>query len=277
MNLQSKVNSWLKIDFDYGKENIADLNKYQSELENIVNSSGLGDVDGHEVATDLSEGTYWIICADAMQVFNLIKESLLKTALVKVKKIEKRDEGEGTYTEIFPRRVTAVKKVKKKICEWKEGDYFLIPLSDGSFGVGQVIYKETRGGRAKNGSPYVGLFSTHVSGVTEFEREKSNLENSDSHLASVLLTIGTRLTDCLWTIVGSGVLRNIEKYINIQLLKDNNYIGETSYTDGISVDFLEAYNGLKPWDMYFEPDYFDKLLISSDKKPKNLIYSKVKK
>ena len=147
-------------------------------------------------------------------------------------------------------------------------------MGDGSFGVGQVVLIERKA--TGDGLPYVALFSTRLSEVKDFEKIKSNLENSDNQLLSVLMTPGTQLTDGLWPIVGAGVPRNIEKYISIQLLRENNYIGEKSYTAGILVNFLEAYHGLKPWDMYFEPDFFDKLLISPDKKPNNLVYSKKK-
>ena len=32
-------------------------------------------------------------------------------------------------------------------------------------------------------------------------------------------------------------------------------------------DFLSAYHKLLPWNHYHDPEYFDKLLISPDRKP----------
>jgi hypothetical protein len=37
-------------------------------------------------------------------------------------------------------------------------------------------------------------------------------------------------------------------------------------------DFMNAYHGLAPWDMYFDPEYFDRMLISETVKPDNLVY-----
>jgi len=37
-------------------------------------------------------------------------------------------------------------------------------------------------------------------------------------------------------------------------------------------EFLNAYYGLVPWDDWADPNYLDKLLISPDKKPKNIIF-----
>lgn len=93
-------NSWLMIIFDYGKKDISDLLEYQSELEKLVNSSGLGEVDGHDVAVDLSDGVFWIVCKDALQVFSLVKDSLTQTTLVKIKEVKKRDVGEDQYSVI---------------------------------------------------------------------------------------------------------------------------------------------------------------------------------
>ena len=93
--------SWLVVSFDYGKSDLSDLIKYQQELEAIINPSGLGEVDGHEVATDLSDGTYWIVCSDPIKVFNLIKDSLTQTALVKIKEVKKREANEESYSVIL--------------------------------------------------------------------------------------------------------------------------------------------------------------------------------
>lgn len=39
----------------------------------------------------------------------------------------------------------------------------------------------------------------------------------------------------------------------------------------IEDDFIKAYFSLAPWDDWHDPEYLDKLLISPDKKPENLI------
>ncbi len=39
---------------------------------------------------------------------------------------------------------------------------------------------------------------------------------------------------------------------------------------------LEAYHGLRPWDYYFDPLYFEKLLLDPSKKPAGLVYKRDK-
>lgn len=98
-----EFNSWLLVSFDFEKKDPADIFAYQDELENIVNPSGLGEVDGNEIAVDLSGGEYWIICSNPEQVFNLIKESLLRTKLVNVRVVKKRSIDEEVYSPLFKR------------------------------------------------------------------------------------------------------------------------------------------------------------------------------
>jgi len=39
-------------------------------------------------------------------------------------------------------------------------------------------------------------------------------------------------------------------------------------------EFVNAFYGLAPWNGYFDPNYFDKLLIDPSKRPKNLLFIK---
>ena len=58
----------------------------------------------------------------------------------------------------------------------------------------------------------------------------------------------------------------------IDLIEQGNIIGINTEGSAIIDDFIKAYFSLAPWDDWHDPEYLDKLLISPDKKPENLIY-----
>lgn len=67
----------------------------------------------------------------------------------------------------------------------------------------------------------------------------------------------------------------LEKYFpENERFKQGDVVGMRSYQTGIIEMFLNAYFGLTPWDECYDPNYYDNLLVSPDKKPSNLIYSK---
>lgn len=101
MDKKTQFNSWLLIEFDYGKNSLDDLHLFEDELERLINPSGLGELDGDDVAVDMSDGSYWIVCNDPLKVYELIKDSLAKTDLVKIKEVKKREKNEEVYTTIF--------------------------------------------------------------------------------------------------------------------------------------------------------------------------------
>ena len=78
-----------------------------------------------------------------------------------------------------------------------------------------------------------------------------------------------------WPIIQQGIVnKNILKqyFPNIDLIEQGNIIGINTEGSAIIDDFIKAYFSLAPWDDWHDPEYLDKLLISPDKKPENLIY-----
>ena len=78
-----------------------------------------------------------------------------------------------------------------------------------------------------------------------------------------------------WPIIQQSIVnKNILKqyFPNIDLIEQGNIIGINTEGSAIIDDFIKAYFSLAPWDDWHDPEYLDKLLISLDKKPENLIY-----
>ena len=78
------------IHFQYGKGKMDDLYKLRDKIEQQINSKGLGEYDGHEIATDLSDGFFYMYGPNAEQLFAGIKLILEETDFMKGAKAKLR-------------------------------------------------------------------------------------------------------------------------------------------------------------------------------------------
>ena len=95
-----------------------------------------------------------------------------------------------------------------------------------------------------------------------------------SRLIAVLSVTREQLDFGKWRVVGSNrVALDRQLWPNEEFRQDL-WVGAKIYDASIAEEFLDAYNGLVPWDDWHDPQYLDKLLVSPDKKPKHLLYKK---
>lgn len=76
--------------FNYGLESIDALYELRDRLEQIINSQQLGEYDGHEIATDLSDGYLYMYGSNAEALFKGVKETLEETEFMKGASIKLR-------------------------------------------------------------------------------------------------------------------------------------------------------------------------------------------
>ncbi len=107
-----------------------------------------------------------------------------------------------------------------------------------------------------------------------FDFNQINIENTSefkNRAISIIYTTNQYFNNFKW-----NVLENKNPVINIERMlsadRKNGFVGVTVYGAEIVENFLNAYFGNSPWDRYYEPDFFDKMLLNKIKKPKNLIY-----
>jgi hypothetical protein len=150
---------------------------------------------------------------------------------------------------------------KRKV-KWQAGDNFLVPLQDGSYGQGQVLSHEAR---AMNS--VICAFSS-----IRFENVPDHLGViPDEGLIAVLFTTRDLLDSGRWHVVNSGPIVPWGRFLNIQELRSKGYVGVTVRGSLIVADFLNAYHKLIAWNGCHDPGYFDKLLVSPDRKPPQLL------
>ena len=150
---------------------------------------------------------------------------------------------------------------KSKQQNWSKGDIFLVPLSDGTFSVGQVISNIFR----SHDSVICAYLLTRV----ENERIKPILDKDKT--VAMLLTTCDLLDAGTWSIVGHEPPILNPNNFNLEHLSTGDFVGVDIIGSGVVMKFMEACFGLYPWDGFYKKNFLDSLLLSPDKKPKGVV------
>jgi len=152
---------------------------------------------------------------------------------------------------------------RKKKRAWSIGDIFCIPLSDGTYSIGQVVGQEPE---ALNS--VICVFFSRRLGTVPIQLDG---QLSERELLSVLFVTRDLLDSGDWQVFCRTEPFPIRKYINVSALKAAGFVGVDIIGSGIVMKFLNAYHNLYPWNGFYEPDYLDRLLVSADKKPSHVL------
>ena len=143
------------------------------------------------------------------------------------------------------------------------GDVFVVPLEDGTFGVGQVL--EIAPSVLKN------CFSCAFFEI-RLSSEPGKLSSLDlterSALAYQFVTLDL-FDSGIWKRVGNVAPRIPDDVLPHRGGKDIGWVGTKVIGSGIIRMLLNAYFGLRPWSEMHDPTYYDKLLIAGRRGPLN--------
>lgn len=154
-------------------------------------------------------------------------------------------------------------KMAKKI-RWKEGDVFTIPLLNKNFSVGHVLDLQM---------PNIVRIALYDEIIDIKKYDITKLCNYDK-LISLIATSREQLDFGVWKIIGFREQQiPVSKFPN-ERFRNNGWIGAIHYDAAVAEDFINSFYALLPWDDWGNPDFLDKLLYDSNKKPTNLIYLK---
>ncbi|TBM16186.1 hypothetical protein EYY86_07790 [Hafnia paralvei] len=155
-----------------------------------------------------------------------------------------------------------VKKRRRKQT-WDIGDLFTISLADGTYCIGRVVGFEPE---ALN-SAICAFYAHRVDSIPNME-----LNLSEDELISVLFVTRDLLDSGDWQVFSHCSDEfQLNKYIDLYSLRNEEFIGVSSIGSGIIIKLMKAYYKLGIWDNFYDPNYLDSLLISPDKKPKDVI------
>jgi len=94
------IEQQITISFRYGQNDLKALHQLSRELDRAMSSDSLGEVDGHEIATDLSHGFLYLYGPSAEAMFKAVKEVLLRPDFMKgATAILKFKDGKEVYPE----------------------------------------------------------------------------------------------------------------------------------------------------------------------------------
>jgi hypothetical protein len=71
------------IEFNYGLEEIEPFYDLSDKLRTIVEESNLGEYDGHEMAMDNSDGSFYLYGPDAKKLYEVVKKTIEQTSFMK--------------------------------------------------------------------------------------------------------------------------------------------------------------------------------------------------
>src|SRR5258708_34422942 len=69
--------------FNYGLDEDEPFYELSDKLRALVDESGLGEYDGHEMAMDNSDGSFYLYGPDAKKLYDVVKETIEKTTFMK--------------------------------------------------------------------------------------------------------------------------------------------------------------------------------------------------
>lgn len=150
---------------------------------------------------------------------------------------------------------------KRKKQKWGIGDVFLVPLSDKTYTVGQVIGIEKE---ALNSA--ICGFS-----LVKVEDKQTAFTFSSDDFISVLFVTTDLLDSGDWPIVSNLEPVNVYNYFDIDRLRAEGFIGVKVTGSGIVIKFMDACFGYYPWNGFYQSNYLDQFLLSPDKKPLSIV------
>lgn len=149
--------------------------------------------------------------------------------------------------------------------QWKKGDIFTIKLKDNTFVFGQIIAYEPQ---ALNSviCAFYDIRNMNLENISKLDLKKNKI-------FSILFVTRDLLDSGKWKVITT---KNISMpflwYFKLFKLKKNKMVGTKIIGSGIIEYFINAFYGLDYWNNYKDLYYLDSLLISKNKKPKDVLY-----
>ncbi|MEH7349357.1 hypothetical protein [Gottfriedia acidiceleris] len=148
-------------------------------------------------------------------------------------------------------QLISYKRPKKQ--KWSIGDLFLISLSNDSYALGQVVW-------LSYSEPVCGLFDINFREIPEF------VEIENYNYISVLSVTSCSLDNYSWKVIGNKNVLIDKSEVDRRHIGESE-IGSISHTSDVLDDLAEAYFGIQPWNVMYDEDDYDQLLLPSVTRP----------
>jgi hypothetical protein len=139
---------------------------------------------------------------------------------------------------------------------WAPGMVYAVPLGDGSFGVAQAVDEML------TNVIYVALFSDRLDIVP-----RSPVYPQAASGIALVATWRQDLNRGEWAPLGVAPLAFEKAVFPNERFAASGYVGAKHQDAGLLAEFLAAFHGVVPWNVLFEEDYYDRLLIPGIRRP----------
>lgn len=78
------------VEFNYGLDDLDPMYELEDALESLIDETGVGEFDGHEIAVDMSDGRFYMYGPDADALFAAIEPTLMNASFMAGAKVTKR-------------------------------------------------------------------------------------------------------------------------------------------------------------------------------------------
>jgi hypothetical protein len=144
---------------------------------------------------------------------------------------------------------------------WVAGDIFEIELGDGTKLLGQVIQFEPD------------AMNSIICGYT-LKEHGDGLDFEPSDFVSIQFTTRENIDHYHWKVIGNASIPDRKLWQHLTESRQSGFIGVKILGAGNILKFLEACSGLRAWDSFFDPEYFDKLLLPGVVRPPKAFFEK---
>lgn len=152
----------------------------------------------------------------------------------------------------------------RKSVKYAAGDFFLVPLLNSRYAVGQIVKPLEVGAM---GSFSCVLFFRSLQHPDDLPC--GEISSGDAFAA--LLVTPDLLNGGRWIVQKAGRMIVPEERLPFAKMRADGFVGAKIRGSKLVEDFLNASFALIPWDDWHDPRYLDTFLISPEKKPGNLI------
>jgi hypothetical protein len=149
--------------------------------------------------------------------------------------------------------------------QWSQGDVFLVTLQDRSSLVAQIVGQE----RQVLNSVTCAFFDWRIKSSSEIAQIS---KMPTDKLFSLLFVTRDLLDAGIWAVVAHCSIGVPTQMLPFENLRKGGFVGAKVFGAGNVIKFLNAFYALSPWNQMKDPNYFDKFLVSPEKKPAKLIW-----
>jgi Immunity protein 26 len=136
---------------------------------------------------------------------------------------------------------------------WQVGDLFAVPLSNGTYSLGQAAFHEPR------------AMDSVLCGFYDLKLAAPGLEGiayllTENRLVSLEFVTREALDRGRWPVIGHAPAAHRDAYRGLRVLRDRRFVGTRIVPSSRMVAMLEAWFGLRPWHGGSDPEALERLL-----------------